>query len=63
VNVNERRRSLCDSLPGIVQAVQVKHVKAYRDSDNHEQTSDQVEEALSALRLDRLRSFRGGCNR
>jgi hypothetical protein len=62
VNINERRTLLCDRLARIVQAVQVKHVEANGHAGNHDQAGDQVEQAFSALRLNRLRPGSSGCN-
>src|SRR5665213_3336249 len=53
VNKNKRGNLLRYWLSGIVQAVQVKHVKTSGYAGNHHQTGDQVKEPLSAFRLNR----------
>ena len=62
VNINERGSLLCYWLSCIIQAVHVKHAKADGHACNHHQAGDQVEEALSMLRLSYLDACGSGGN-
>ena len=62
VNINERGSLLCYWLSCIVQAVHVKLTKTDAYARNHHQADDQVEEALSMLRLSHLGACGSGGN-